>query len=170
MSLLSALPKGDALGVPLFGAYKGAGPSLSLGGGALLAFVALAARLPVVRRRLQAAIATYGLLAASALLVLISGGQIELHFYFFVMMSVIVLYQDWLLIFDVPHAEAIGQPLTTYVATSHSSPSPACCISSTTSWISQKLKPVASRHFTTSTPAQTDTSTPATEAPQHLRS
>ena len=33
---------------------------------------------------------------ASALLVHLSGGRIELHFHFFVMMSVIVLYQDWL--------------------------------------------------------------------------
>ena len=33
---------------------------------------------------------------ASALLVHLSGGYIELHFHFFVVMSVIVLYQDWL--------------------------------------------------------------------------
>ncbi len=117
MSLLSALPKGDALaepawadrhrgilsilwlhtlGVPLFGIYMGAGPRLYLGGGALLAMFAIAAQLPVVRRRLQAAIATCGLMTASALLVHIAGGRTELHFHFFVMMSVIVLYQDWL--------------------------------------------------------------------------
>jgi PAS domain S-box-containing protein len=117
MSLLSALPKGDALaepawadrhrgilsilwlhtlGVPLFGIYMGAGPRLYLGGGALLAMFAIAAQLPVVRRRLQAAIATCGLMTASALLVHIAGGRTELHFHFFVMMSIIVLYQDWL--------------------------------------------------------------------------
>ncbi len=117
MSLLSALPKGDALaepawadrhrgilsilwlhtlGVPLFGIYMGAGPRLYLGGGALLAMFAIAAQLPVVRRRLQSAIATCGLMTASALLVHIAGGRTELHFHFFVMMSVIVLYQDWL--------------------------------------------------------------------------
>ena len=116
-NLLAALPKGDALdeaawsarhrgilsilwlhvlGVPLYGAYMGAGPSLYLGGGFLLGAIAIAAQLPVVGRRLQAAIATYGLVAASALLVHLSGGRIELHFHFFVMMSVIVLYQDWL--------------------------------------------------------------------------
>ena len=39
---------------------------------------------------------TFGLVTASALLVHLSGGRIELHFHFFVMMSVIVLYQDWL--------------------------------------------------------------------------
>ncbi|MCW5798958.1 MAG: PAS domain S-box protein [Nitrospira sp.] len=115
--LLAALPKGDTLdepawsvrhrgilyilwlhvlGLPLYGAYMDAGPSLYLGGGVLLATIAIAARLPVVSRRLQAAIATYGLVTASALLVHLSGGRIELHFHFFVMMSVIVLYQDWL--------------------------------------------------------------------------
>ena len=116
-NLLAALPKGDALdepawaarhrgilyilwlhvlGVPFYGAYMGAGPGLYLGGGALLGAIAVAARLSLVGRRLQAAIATYGLVMASALLVHLSGGRIELHFHFFVMMSVIVLYQDWL--------------------------------------------------------------------------
>ena len=116
-NLLAALPKGDALdeaawsarhrgilsilwlhvlGVPFYGAYMEAGPSLYLGGGVLLGAIAIAAQLPVVNRRLQAAIATYGLVTASALLVHLSGGRIELHFHFFVMMSVIVLYQDWL--------------------------------------------------------------------------
>ena len=117
MDLLASLPKGDALAepawnsrhrgilsilwlhvlsVPMFGIYMEASPTLYLGGGGLLAFIAVAARLSVVRRRLQSAIATCGLMTASALLVHLSGGQIELHFHFFVMMSVIVLYQDWL--------------------------------------------------------------------------
>ncbi len=117
MNLLASLPKGDALdeqawcsrhrgilsilwlhvlGVPLFGVYMGASPTLYLGGGGLLACIAVAARLSMVRRRLQSAIATCGLMTASALLVHLSEGQIELHFHFFVMMPVIVLYQDWL--------------------------------------------------------------------------
>ena len=116
-NLSAALPKGDALdasawavrhrgilyilwlhvlGVPLYGAYMGAGRGLYLGGGALLGAIAIAAQLPAISRRLQGAIATYGLLTASALLVHLSEGRIELHFHFFVMMSVIVLYQDWL--------------------------------------------------------------------------
>ena len=111
------MPKGDALAEPawayrhrgilailwlhvlsvtLYGAYMGAAPSLYLGGGGLLGIIALAAQLPSFSRRLQAAIATYGLMTASALLVHLSEGRIELHFHFFVMMSVIVLYQDWL--------------------------------------------------------------------------
>ncbi|MBI4002755.1 MAG: PAS domain S-box protein, partial [Nitrospira defluvii] len=114
---MSALPKGDALaepawasrhrgiltvlwihalGVPLFGRYMGATSNLCLVGGAVLALVAAIAQLPAVPRRLQSAIATCGLMSASALLVHLSGGYIELHFHFFVMMSVIVLDQDWL--------------------------------------------------------------------------
>ena len=117
VNLLSGLPKGDpldestwtarhrgvlsilwlhVLGVPLYGAYMATSPTLYLGGGALLAVLAITARLPVIRRRLQSAIATCGLMIASALLVHISGGRIELHFHFFVMTCVIVRYQDWI--------------------------------------------------------------------------
>ena len=117
MKLLSSLPKGETLaesawasrhrgiltvlwlhaaGVPLFGLYMGAPSSLCMVGGSVLALVAALAHLPAIPRRPQSAIATCGLMIASALLVHLSGGYIELHFHFFVMMSVIVLYQDWL--------------------------------------------------------------------------
>ncbi|MDH4082147.1 MAG: ATP-binding protein [Nitrospira sp.] len=46
--------------------------------------------------RVRAAVATVGLILASTLLVHLSGGYIEAHFHFFVMMAVIVLYQDWM--------------------------------------------------------------------------
>src|SRR6202008_4247328 len=46
-------------------------------------------------RKAQAVIATYGLLVTSELLVHFAGGSIEAHFHFFVMLSVIALYQDW---------------------------------------------------------------------------
>jgi hypothetical protein len=39
--------------------------------------------------------ATLGLLSASAILVHLAGGSIEMHFHFFVMIGVITLYQDW---------------------------------------------------------------------------
>ena len=115
--LLSALPKGDALaesawvsrhrgilvvlwfhalGVPLFGLYMGAPASFCLSGGAALGLMAAIAQLPAIPRRIQSALSTCGLMIASALLVHFSGGFIELHFHFFVVMSVIVLYQDWL--------------------------------------------------------------------------
>ena len=49
-----------------------------------------------IPRRLRASLATLGAMASSAILVHLLGGLIEAHFHFFVMLFVIVLYQDWL--------------------------------------------------------------------------
>jgi diguanylate cyclase (GGDEF)-like protein len=46
--------------------------------------------------RLRMALATFGAMGSSAVLVHLLGGLIEAHFHFFVMLFVIVLYQDWL--------------------------------------------------------------------------
>ncbi len=46
-------------------------------------------------RPFRASIASLGLITASAVLVHLSGGYIEIHFHFFVMLAVITLYQDW---------------------------------------------------------------------------
>jgi hypothetical protein len=46
-------------------------------------------------RRVRAGLATLGLLTSSAVLVHLSGGLIEFHFHFFVMLFVITFYQDW---------------------------------------------------------------------------
>jgi diguanylate cyclase (GGDEF)-like protein/PAS domain S-box-containing protein len=61
---------------------------------------AATSRLPF---RARSASASFGLLTASAILVHLAGGAIEAHFHFFVMISVIALYQDWL-----PFLLAIG--------------------------------------------------------------
>ncbi len=68
----------------------------------VLAIAALASS-PSLNRRLATAAAAVGLLTASAVLVHLSGGLIEMHFHFFVMVGVITLYQDW-----VPFGTAIG--------------------------------------------------------------
>jgi PAS domain S-box-containing protein len=47
-------------------------------------------------RRLRAAVVALGLLTASALVVHLSGGLIEAHFHFFVIMALLLLYEDWL--------------------------------------------------------------------------
>jgi len=47
-------------------------------------------------RRANSALVAVGLVTASAVLVHLSGGVIELHFHFFVMVAVLTLYQDWL--------------------------------------------------------------------------
>lgn len=46
-------------------------------------------------RRFCAVAATLGLMTSSAILVHLSGGYIEMHFHFFVMVGIITLYQDW---------------------------------------------------------------------------
>ena len=63
--------------------------------GAVAAFAALATA-SQRHRRLSTVIASTGLLTCSAVLVHLSGGAIEMHFHYFVMVGVITLYQDWL--------------------------------------------------------------------------
>ena len=54
-------------------------------------------------RRFSSAMAALGLIMSSAVLVHLSGGTIEMHFHFFVMVGILTLYQDWL-----PFLLAIG--------------------------------------------------------------
>jgi GAF domain-containing protein/anti-sigma regulatory factor (Ser/Thr protein kinase) len=54
-------------------------------------------------RRVRTVAAALGLLSSSAVLVHLSGGLIEMHFHFFVMVVVVSLYQDWL-----PFLTAVG--------------------------------------------------------------
>ena len=58
--------------------FGGARPSCALGG-----------------RRAQSLVVAFGLLTCSALLVHITGGLIEAHFHFFVMVAALSLYEDW---------------------------------------------------------------------------
>src|SRR5262245_43339206 len=46
-------------------------------------------------RRLASFFTTFGLVYCSVILVHFSGGQIEAHFHFFVLIGLIALYQDW---------------------------------------------------------------------------
>jgi diguanylate cyclase (GGDEF)-like protein len=54
-------------------------------------------------RGLRAGLATFGLVFCSAVLVHFSGGVIEMHFHFFVVVGIITLYQEW-----IPFCVAIG--------------------------------------------------------------
>ena len=54
-------------------------------------------------RRLSSVLTAVGLVASSAVLVHLSGGLIEMHFHFFVMVGILTLYQDW-----TPFLAAIG--------------------------------------------------------------
>ena len=90
-------------GVFLFGLLSGAGAGHSLFEAAIVGAPALAASVLGERRRLSTIIASVGLMTASAVIVHVSGGVIEMHFHFFVMVGVIVLYEDW-----APFLVAIG--------------------------------------------------------------
>src|SRR4029453_19333088 len=46
-------------------------------------------------RTLRASAVSFGLISSSAILVHLSGGYIELHFHFFVMLVFLALFQDW---------------------------------------------------------------------------
>jgi diguanylate cyclase (GGDEF)-like protein/PAS domain S-box-containing protein len=63
---------------------------------ALLALPAALASRAVLSRRLRAGFAALGLVASSATLVHLSGGYIEFHFHFFVVVALMAVYEDWI--------------------------------------------------------------------------
>ncbi|HEV2060064.1 MAG TPA: PAS domain S-box protein [Solirubrobacteraceae bacterium] len=85
-----------AVALPVFGATQGYAPLHAVEHGAVLALLAAVVHAVRRRRRLAAVILSLGLITSSALLVHMSGGVIEAHFHFFVMIVVLALYEDWL--------------------------------------------------------------------------
>ena len=85
----------NAIGLVLFGTVQGYGFLHSLAEGSLVAVAAVAARMWRGNRILGSTVATVGLMTASAILVHFAEGSIEAHFHFFVMVTLIILYQDW---------------------------------------------------------------------------
>src|SRR5438128_9105763 len=71
--------------------------------GAIVGFFAGLGSLRRVGRTLQATAIAMGLMSSSAVLVHLSGGYIEFHFHFFVMVGLLALYQEW-----APFLFAIG--------------------------------------------------------------
>jgi diguanylate cyclase (GGDEF)-like protein/PAS domain S-box-containing protein len=86
-----------------FGVIKGVGVPHAIFETSIVASLALMASIRSGGRRLSTVIASVGLLTCSAELVHLSGGVIEMHFHYFVMVGVITLYQDW-----YPFLVAIG--------------------------------------------------------------
>jgi PAS domain S-box-containing protein len=74
-----------------------------------VAFFAVIAAYNGASRAFRATAVGFGLMTSSAILVHLSGGYIELHFHFFVMLAFLALYQDW-----IPYILAI-----VYVAIHH---------------------------------------------------
>ena len=85
-----------AFALPIFAITQGYGVGHSILEGSLVAAVALLASLPNLPRKARAGLVSLGLLTSSALLVHFSGGYIEAHFHFFVMIAVLTLYEDWI--------------------------------------------------------------------------
>ncbi len=84
-----------ALGIVVVGIYKGFGPVQSLAEGSVVAAIAILANRKHISRSYRSAVSSLGLVTSSAILVQLSGGYIEAHFHFFVMLAVIAIYQDW---------------------------------------------------------------------------
>jgi PAS domain S-box-containing protein len=82
-------------GIPLFGLARGYGLFHSILESTPIAAAAIFATFSRGSRRLRSGAATLGVLTSSAVLVHLSGGVIEVHFHFFVMLSIIALYHDW---------------------------------------------------------------------------
>jgi len=80
----------------LTGADFEAVPTIHLltGVGAILGF-SLVASVPRLPRRVRTVTTSFGLFTASAILVYFSGGFIEAHFHFFIVVGVIAIYEDW---------------------------------------------------------------------------
>jgi PAS domain-containing protein len=87
----------------LYAALRGYGPVHLVLHALPIALLALAASAPIANQRVRASAVALGLLTASAVAVHISGGLIETHFYFFVMIVLLTLYEDW-----VPFLLALG--------------------------------------------------------------
>ena len=89
--------------IPVFALTRGFSLWHALLEGAIVPAAALLAGLSSLSRRGRTVLASLGLLSSSAVLVHLSGGVIEMHFHFFVMVALVTLYQDW-----VPFLAAIG--------------------------------------------------------------
>jgi signal transduction histidine kinase len=83
--------------LPVFSGLQGDGPLHALAEGALPAVFALLATLlhGEARRGTAAAAVALGLLTCSAVVVHVSGGLIEAHFHFFVVVVALTLYEEW---------------------------------------------------------------------------
>ena len=84
-----------AVAIPVFALVRGYPPSHGALEALPVAIPAVFATLDRFGRTLRTQAAAFGLLSSSAVLVHLSGGTIEMHFHFFVMVTVVALYQDW---------------------------------------------------------------------------
>jgi diguanylate cyclase (GGDEF)-like protein/PAS domain S-box-containing protein len=84
-----------ALGLPVYGLLVGHAWLHGVTAGVLLLVTALLARQQRARRLWASSLASTGLCTACAVAVHLSGGLIEAHFMFFVVIIIVSLYEDW---------------------------------------------------------------------------
>jgi signal transduction histidine kinase len=83
-------------GIFVFGLLRGFGPLHMVLESGVIAVLTLVAGNGRLSRNRQMCAATLAMFSSSAELVHLSGGLIEMHFHFFVMVAVVTLYQSWL--------------------------------------------------------------------------
>ena len=81
--------------IVIYGVGRDKGITNSLAEASIVAMAGIAARFGPQTRRFQSLAATFGLVNASAILVHLSGGLIEFHFHYFVILAALSLYHDW---------------------------------------------------------------------------
>ncbi|MBV9411678.1 MAG: methyl-accepting chemotaxis protein, partial [Acidimicrobiia bacterium] len=92
-----------ALGLTIFGLARGYSLAHTVGDTSIVATAAFFASWSRLGRKWQSTVAAFGLVAASGVLVHLSGGVVEAHFHYFVVVVILSLYEDW-----VPFLVAIG--------------------------------------------------------------
>jgi diguanylate cyclase (GGDEF)-like protein/PAS domain S-box-containing protein len=104
-----------------YGLIRGFGLIHSLTEASVVATAGVVASLPILGRHTRAIVAALGLVGASAVFVHLSGGVVEVHFHFFVVIGLLSLYQEWgpflaALVFVVLHHGVLGAvvPETVY--------------------------------------------------------
>lgn len=116
MRLLDVLPKGRSLpehvwvrrhaglllllwihvaGVTVLGVVRGYGTVHTAADTAILGFFAIVGSHARASRKLRSVMVALGLLTSSALMVHLTGGLIESHFHFFIVVPLMTLYSDW---------------------------------------------------------------------------
>jgi diguanylate cyclase (GGDEF)-like protein len=100
---LSHLLRAHVVAIFVYALATGNGIAHSLTEAGIIAAFAVASSVDSRFRKTSSAMNALGLVVSSATLVHLSGGVIEMHFHFFVMVGIMTLYQDW-----VPFLVAIG--------------------------------------------------------------
>lgn len=91
------------VGLAIFAIAVGVGPAHAIAETSLIAIPAALASWTLPGRSIRASAAAFGLVTASGVLVHLSGGYVEAHFHFFVVVGILALYQDW-----APFLMAVG--------------------------------------------------------------